>query len=60
MAEFSALDEAFFRSGEQLSEVPVAEVARPTWWRRLLQPELRGWSPLVDEGDPESAATRSA
>jgi len=55
MGELSALEEAFFRSGDQVSELPAAAPAEPrlTWWRRLFRAELREWSPLV----PDEIAT---
>jgi hypothetical protein len=46
MADFSERDEAFFRSGEFLSEVPAPRNRTPSWWQRLFMPELREWSPL--------------
>lgn len=51
MAELSAVEEAFFRSGDLVSELPAAAPAEPrlTWWRRLFRAELRGWSPLVPD-----------
>ncbi len=48
MSDFSALEQAFFQAGEQLSEIPeryVATERRPkSWLGRLLA--TPGWSPL--------------
>jgi len=48
MAELSAVEEAFFRSGDLVSETAPAAPAEPrlTWWRRLFRAELREWPPL--------------
>jgi hypothetical protein len=51
MGDLSALEEAFFRSGDLVSEAPAPAPAEPrlTWWRRLFRAELRGWAPLVGD-----------